>query len=234
MTNLLVSVRSVAEAEAARDGGADWIDLKEPANGPLGAVDAEVARQIIEQVGGRANISAAAGELLDWPTSDAKALLRVVGISQLKLGLSGCRGREWRGVWSDAQREIAAAGKSLVAVSYADDAAAHSPALVDVAALAIEARCQWFLIDTFDKRRGTLLECVAAAKLSEILQRMRQSGVTTAVAGRLTAGAITTLPLEVVDVVAVRSAACGGDRSGMVCARQVAALQELLHAVETF
>ena len=35
-TRLLVSVRSAAEAEEALAGGAALIDVKEPANGPLG------------------------------------------------------------------------------------------------------------------------------------------------------------------------------------------------------
>jgi uncharacterized protein (UPF0264 family) len=233
VTQLLVSVRSVAEAEAALRGGADWIDLKEPSSGPLGAVDAGVARKIIERVAGRAKISAAAGELLDWPTSSARELLHVAGVSQLKLGLSVCRDRKWRDAWLAAQREIAAAGKDLVAVIYADDVAAHSPAPADIAALAVDARCRWLLIDTFDKRSGTLLECLSAMELNAIFQRVRQHGVTTASAGRLTPAAIAELPLESVDVVAVRSAACGGDRAGTVCAEHVAALRQLLQAIGT-
>jgi uncharacterized protein (UPF0264 family) len=233
VTQLLVSVRSVAEAEAALRGGADWIDLKEPTNGPLGAVDAEVARKIVARLSERANVSAAAGELLDWPTSSARELLQVEGISQLKLGLSACRDRKWRGAWLTAQREIAAAGKELVAVIYADDFAAHSPAPADVAALAVDAHCRWLLIDTFDKRSGTLLECLAAAELCAMFQRVRRHGVATAAAGRLTSAAIANLPLEAVDVVAVRSAACGGDRAGTVCASHVAALRQQLQAVGT-
>ena len=233
MTQLLVSVRSVAEAEAALRGGADWIDLKEPTSGPLGAVNAEVARKVVARLGGRANVSAAAGELLDWPTSSARELLQVEGVSQLKLGLSACLDRTWRDAWLTAQREIAAAGKDLVAVIYADDVAAHSPAQADVALLAIDARCRWLLIDTFDKRKGTLLECLDATELSAIFQRVRPHGVTTAAAGRLTAAAIAELPLEAVDVVAVRSAACGGDRDGTVCASHVATLRQLLHSVGT-
>lgn len=233
MTQLLVSVRSVAEAEAALRGGADWIDLKEPASGPLGAVDAEVTRKVVAHVGGRANVSAAAGELIDWPTSSSREFLQVEGVSQLKLGLSACRDRKWHDVWLAAQREIAATGKELVAVSYADDVAAHSPAPADVAALAIDAQCRWLLIDTFDKRGPTLLECLAAPELCAIFQRVRRHGVTTAAAGRLTPAAIAELPLEAVDVVAVRSAACGGDRAGTVCADHVAALRKLLHTVGT-
>jgi uncharacterized protein (UPF0264 family) len=233
VTQLLVSVRSVTEAEAALRGGADWIDLKEPASGPLGAVDAHVARTTIARVGGCAKISAAAGELLEWPTSSARELLQMEGVSQVKLGLSVCRDRKWRDAWLAAQREIAAAGKELVAVIYADDAAAHSPAPAEVAALAVDARCRWLLIDTFDKRSGMLLECLSAMELNAIFQRVRRHGVTTAAAGRLTPAAIVELPLESVDVVAVRSAACGGDRAGTVCAEHVAALRQLLQAVGT-
>ena len=233
MTQLLVSVRNVAEADAALRGGADWIDLKEPANGPLGAVDADIARKIVACVGGRAKISAAAGELLDWSTAGARELLQIEGISQFKLGLAQCRDQMWRDAWLAAQCEIAAAGKELVAVSYADDAAAHAPAPAEVAALAIDARCQWLLIDTFDKQSGTLLSCLAAAELREIFQRVRRHDVTTAAAGRLTPAAIAELPLNSVDVVAVRSAACGGDRAGTVCAEHVETLRQLLHAVGT-
>jgi uncharacterized protein (UPF0264 family) len=233
VTKLLVSVRSVAEAEAALRGGADWIDLKEPTNGPLGAVDADVARTIVDSVRGRAKVSAAAGELLDWSTAGARKLLQIEDISQLKLGLSACRDRNWRDAWLTAQREIAAAGKELVSVIYADDFAAHSPAPAEVAALAIDAQCRWLLIDTFDKGSGTLLECLAVAELSAMFQRVRRHGVTTAAAGRLTSAAIAELPLDSVDVVAVRSAACGGDRAGTVCASHVAALRQQLQAVGT-
>lgn len=233
MTQLLVSVRNAAEAAAALAGGADWIDLKEPARGPLGEADVDVARQVVALVEGRARVSAAAGELLDWSTSRARDLLDIEEIGQLKLGLAMCRDENWRDAWLTAQREIAAAGKELVAVSYADDATARSPAPLELAALAIDARCQWFLIDTFDKRSGTLMECLAAEKLSEVFQVVRRRGMTTAAAGRLTAAAIAVLPLQEVDVVAVRSAACGGDRNGTVCAERVAALRELLNAVQS-
>jgi (5-formylfuran-3-yl)methyl phosphate synthase len=233
VTKLLVSVRSSAEAEAALRGGADWIDLKEPASGALGALSAQAAKEIIELVDGLANISAAAGELLDWPTSPARELLQIAGIRQLKLGLSGCCTLAWREKWLTAQRETAAAGKELVAVAYADDVAADSPAPANVAALAISASCRWLLVDTFDKRSGGLLACLASAELGALFRCVRERGVTTAAAGRLTPVAIAGLPLETIDVVAVRSAACGGDRGGTVRAEHVATLRQLLQAVGT-
>ncbi|BBO35131.1 (5-formylfuran-3-yl)methyl phosphate synthase [Lacipirellula parvula] len=228
MTQLLVSVRDAAEAQAALDGGADWIDLKEPANGPLGAVTATVARGVAEVVAGRASLSAAAGELLDWPHSPARDLLAVDGVTQLKLGLSACNDGDWRQAWLVAQREIVDAGKKLVAVAYADADRAHSPIPFDVLEAAATARARWLLVDTFDKSSGTLLELLDAAAIQSLFARAQQLGMTTAAAGRLTPATIEALPLEVIDVVAVRSAACGGNRNAVVRAPCVAALQRLL------
>ena len=230
MTQLLVSVRDADEARAALKGGADWIDLKEPTNGPLGAVTATVARGVAEAVAGQASLSAAAGELLDWPHSAARDLLAVDGVTQLKLGLSGCKDGAWRQAWLAAQREIIDAGKELVAVVYADADRADSPAPHEVLEVAAAAGARWLLVDTFDKRSGMLLELLNTAAIESLLDRAQQRGLTTAAAGRLTPAAIEALPLDVIDVVAVRSAACGGDRNAAVSATCVAALHELLNA----
>ena len=52
---LLVSVRDVAEAEAALAGGADWIDLKEPVGGAAGGSncrDGASSRRVAWRVAG--------------------------------------------------------------------------------------------------------------------------------------------------------------------------------------
>jgi uncharacterized protein (UPF0264 family) len=46
MSRLLVSVRSAVEARAARAGGCDLIDAKEPSRGPLGAVTPDVLAEV--------------------------------------------------------------------------------------------------------------------------------------------------------------------------------------------
>jgi uncharacterized protein (UPF0264 family) len=62
---LLVSVRSMEEAQAALEGGADLIDIKEPNRGPLGKARDSVIAAIVEVVAGRRPVSAAMGELCD-------------------------------------------------------------------------------------------------------------------------------------------------------------------------
>lgn len=63
---LLVSVRDQLEAQAAMDGGADIIDVKDPGTGPLGFAGFDTISQIAELVGDRVPVSAALGECTDW------------------------------------------------------------------------------------------------------------------------------------------------------------------------
>ena len=83
---LLVSVRSTAEAEAALRGGADIIDIKEPARGPLGMAPPEVCGSIVQRVAGRAPVSAALGEL--WERVRRGGDRGTVGPSDHGTGLS--------------------------------------------------------------------------------------------------------------------------------------------------
>ena len=62
MTQLLISVKNVEEASIALDAGVDIIDLKDPDNGALGALDIVTSAKIIQAISGAAIVSATAGE----------------------------------------------------------------------------------------------------------------------------------------------------------------------------
>src|SRR5437773_9115409 len=62
---LLVSVTCAAEALAALAGGADLIDAKDPLAGALGAVSADVLREIYAVVADRRPVTAALGDACD-------------------------------------------------------------------------------------------------------------------------------------------------------------------------
>lgn len=100
---LLVSVRDASEAISAWRGGADIIDLKEPQNGPLGAVSAEVPPDVLQSLrrltsSRRVVLSVALGEAREWlgpfrETSNRRLLLdtlqqMVSELQFLKMGLS--------------------------------------------------------------------------------------------------------------------------------------------------
>lgn len=227
---LLVSVRNAHEAEEALAGGADWIDLKEPGRGALGPVDADVAREVVELVGGRAPVSAAGGELGDWPRATARALLGVAGISHLKLGLANCRDAAWQTPWEAARTEAAQAGKELVAVVYADDRRANSPPPKEILAFVDGIDCPWTLFDTFDKHGGPLTEQCDVGELHDLFAAARASGKQTMAAGKLRADLFDELPLALIDMVGVRGAACRGERDSAVCRKRVRQLRQALDA----
>src|SRR4030095_15181481 len=62
LMRLLVSVASAADAVAALEGGASFIDAKTPAAGALGAVTLDVFHAIVDVVGARRPVTAALGD----------------------------------------------------------------------------------------------------------------------------------------------------------------------------
>jgi uncharacterized protein (UPF0264 family) len=230
MTQLLVSVRNEEEAADALRGGADWIDLKEPTRGALGCVDRDVAERVAAEVGSRTPLSAAAGDLGEWLGSGPAPVFGIRGVKLLKLGLAHNEEPAWKEILLDVQSELAFFGQELVPVMYADFRTARSPSPSEILSLACQASCQWVLIDTFDKRAGSLLDYLDRPALLDLLGTLHDRGLRTAVAGRLTAETIKSLPLQLIDVIGVRGAACRGDRTGAICAERVAKLQAVLRA----
>lgn len=235
---LLVSVRNDAEARTAAAGGADWLDLKEPARGPLGAVDAATAAAVAIAAPPGVRLSAAAGEWRDWREGAGPALLAAPRIELIKLGLAGL-GHAMHDPFqatdelvarvAPVAREVAAAGKRLVLAGYADFTAAGAPDPAVVCDASAQLGLPWVLIDTFDKSAGRLLDHMPPELLASWSADCRAAGLQVAVAGRLRASDLPLLPREFVDVVGVRSAACGGDRGGQVAASAVQDLKRALH-----
>ncbi len=227
---LLVSVRNAEEVVAAVEGGADWIDLKEPLAGPLGAVTAKVAKQVLERVAGCRPVSAALGELLDWPNASAQKLLDLEGIGVVKLGLAGCRTQNsWQRLWQAAADQVADFGKTLVAVAYADWSQAQAPSPQEVLACTGETQGRYLLIDTFDKLSGSLFEHLSTSELQTILCLAKRASIQTVVAGGLLCTTLDQLPEEGVDLVAARGGVCDGDRTGLVRQHLVADFYDAIH-----
>jgi len=63
MTLLLASVTGAGEAEIALAHGADIIDLKDPAQGALGALEPMAVRATLAAIAGRRPVSAVIGDL---------------------------------------------------------------------------------------------------------------------------------------------------------------------------
>jgi len=224
MTGLLVSVRDPQEARLAVEAGVDIIDAKDPARGPLGAVDSEMLAKVIQAVAGRVPVSAAMGELLEClrPTS---------AVSFAKHGLAGCaRKADWKSLWSQSIARLPT-GVAPVAVVYADWEVAQSPAPDAVLTTGLELGCRVLLVDTFDKRGGSLLEIWGMEALERFVERVHMAGIALVLAGSLSAKTIQKVLHLHPAYVAVRGAAAyRGVREEKLDQRRV---QELVHLVRS-
>ena len=211
MTALLVSVRSPQECTVALRSAVSVIDIKEPRHGSLGAADSDVVQQIVTAVGGRLPVSVALGELQDFQP-DRFATLPAVDF--LKIGLAGCAALPcWRQRWQAAWHELPEPSRR-VAVAYADAELAKSPPWIEVLEAGQESGCRVLLVDTYDKSAGGLLDWVSRPQLQQLRELTHAAGLELALAGSLTRLQVVELLEWQPDYIAVRSAACRGQRSG--------------------
>jgi uncharacterized protein (UPF0264 family) len=209
MPELLVSVRSAAEARAALEGGAGLIDVKEPGHGSLGRASDETVQAVLREVAGRRPVSAALGEF-----RECRELPATAGLRYVKWGLAGCDGdRQWETRLGKVARHLEG---RLVAVAYADWRRAAAPSPDAVCAFACAANCGAYLLDTWRKDETTLLNWLSPGEIGGLRQRCRQAGVRVALAGRLGLPQIEALRPAQPDWFAVRGAVCQGGRRDQV------------------
>jgi uncharacterized protein (UPF0264 family) len=224
---LLVSVRDADEALIAWSAGASIIDVKEPSRGSLGKSDWPTIRDVAKAVGQFVPVSIALGELCDFECHDITIANRFEGISFAKLGLSNTNAMDWRTRWSSANELIPNATRR-VAVAYADWQIAESPAPRDVIDFAAQKGCDVVLVDTFDKNNGGLLDVFNESDVAELINRIRDEGMKSAMAGSLSIEMIENLIPMKPDIIAVRGAACVGDRTSRIDSEKVRLLANLL------
>jgi uncharacterized protein (UPF0264 family) len=234
MTQLLVSVRSAAEAGVALAGGAELIDIKEPANGPLGMAPLSVITDVLAVVSGRVPVSAAAGE-----ARDAVDFLPAGIVNQLvflKYGPAGCAGGEravWDRTFESARNRLADMKASclVVVTAYADWRRSRAPSPEELCRVACKHRAGPFLLDTWGKDGSTLLDWLPLAQVADLCRRCVAAGVPVALAGSLGPTEIPTLlPLQPTWI-AVRGAAChGGQREKHIDHGKVFGLVEMIRA----
>ena len=222
---LLVSVRSADEVEAALSGGADWIDVKEPSAGPLGRAALATLEEVVRQVQGRAKVSAALGELREGA---AEPIALGSGPALVKWGLSGLAlDAQWPKRWRKACAMLPRSVRP-VAVIYADWREANAPSPDEVIEEAVQLPCAAVLIDTYHKDRGSLLRHLEHAEIERLMGKCGEAQLPVALAGSLASEDIASLlPLRP-GIIAVRTAACDGGRAGTVSAARVRALADLL------
>ncbi len=227
MSQLLVSVRNVAEAAEALAGGADLIDVKEPQRGSLGPVDPETQRAIVRFIGGRRRISLALGELDD--AQNVLSRVDVAALSFLKVGLAGWARRDWPAALRVLTRSVASLpAASFVAVAYADHQRADAPSPDEILDFTVTYGLGAWMIDTAIKDGTSLFSWCSPESLQRWGRRCQQAGIPWAVAGSLRLEDVDDLRELAPSWVAVRGAVCPKGRNGMLCRSRVSIWVERL------
>jgi FolB domain-containing protein len=222
MTLMLASVTNQAEAEAVWAGGADIIDLKDPAKGALGAVDSNVAAGVVRLIGKRKLISAAAGVAGGTPGEvvDAVAAMAASGVDFIKVAFFPGKAA------ADCVRALGrrANNTKLVGVLFADG----EPNL-DMLRLMADNGFAGAMLDTAKKGAGRLFDHMDIAALDRFVGRCRENGLMAGLAGSLEAPDVPRLlPLHP-DFLGFRGSLCqGGVREAAIDEVSVRMIRDLI------
>jgi (5-formylfuran-3-yl)methyl phosphate synthase len=226
---LLVSVVDAGEARAAAAAGADIIDVKNPAEGSLGAPAPAVIAAIRAAVPAALPVSAAIGDMPNLPGTAALAALGAAhsGAAFVKVGLWGASTESDAVALLRTVRD-AAPEAVVVAGAYADARRVpHAPLAPELLPrVARGASVDVCLLDTAVKDGRGLLDWLAPDALTALVDEAHELGMEVALAGALRAEDLPVVQATGADIAGVRSAACGdGRRSGPLEAARVRALR---------
>lgn len=197
MTRLLISVTDLEEARLAVC--ADLIDLKHPAQGALGALPASVIQTIRQALPTRI-LSATIGDLPLLPEVVANAAWRVAatGVDYVKIGL-------FEGDLPATLKALAPLARQvkLVGVIFADRQ-------VDFVVLEELAKAGFAgaMLDTADKRQGSLTELRSFPWLKDFVERAKARGLLVGLAGSLRLKDVSSLRALDPDYLGFRGAVC--------------------------
>jgi len=209
MTGMLASVSNLDEAKIVLEENVDIIDLKDPAQGALGAVTTEVAQEVVEFVSSQCLVSATIGDLPMQAMLIGQAISKMAstGVDIIKVG-----------VFDDLTDEVIATLKeqavdgakgtngkqfTIVMVFFVDKGL-DSEKMSDLA----KAGIRGVMLDTADKTKGNLRTHMEDKEIQSFVTQAKSYGLLAGLAGSLKAGDIAPLLELEPDYLGFRGALC--------------------------
>jgi (5-formylfuran-3-yl)methyl phosphate synthase len=213
---LLLSVTDAREARVAAAAGVDIVDVKNPAEGSLGAPRPGVIERVREVVPPERPVSAAIGDLPNLPGTAALAALGAArsGAAYVKVGLWGTSTPDEAVAVLRAVREAVDGEAVVIAGAYADAECVPGGSLPPraVVAAARRARVGGCLLDTAVKDGRGLFDWLTPKALAALVAEAHAAGLEMALAGALRAENLSVIRTTGADIAGVRSAACRDGR----------------------
>ena len=223
MTGFLASVSSVAEARLACSLGADIIDLKNPHQGALGALDTDTVQSVVYAIGSDSLLSATIGDLSLRTDAWEQAVneMRQTGVDIVKVGVFD---DDLPAAALQSLQQIAARNCHIVLVFFAEHYGAHP----DFAMLK-ETGIKGVMLDTCEKVNGRLTDKLDAAVLNSFVTDAGQAGLITGLAGSLSAADIPPLLRLAPDYLGFRGALCDhAQRNQVIDPARVRKIRDLI------
>lgn len=222
MTGMLASVNSVEEALMVLHAQVDIIDLKQPENGALGALDTETVQQIVQVIDRRCPISATIGDLPAQPelVFFATTVMANTGVDYIKIGFFP------GGDWSATVRKLIplAAQHKLIAVLFADIDLDLS--IISILKL---AGFKGVMLDTMNKSKGSLTKVMGGNEICQFVMLAKKHKLLCGLAGSLRRGDVPELLNLKPDYLGFRGALCyASERTASLNPSAIIAINQLI------
>ncbi len=225
MCKLLISVRTAAEATLAKKNGADFIDLKDPENGALGALSLGDTASVIAALNGESTVSATIGDLPMEPQAIDAAIARRLAfdIDYLKVGFFPASMQAYESCLSVIQH-YSEQGCKIIVVLFADCTYQHA-----LMSALKSAGIAGVMLDTANKNGKTLLDWCSDDQLTSFFKQMRMGDRMVGLAGSLQLCDVSQLKQYKPDYLGFRGGVCdSGQRQASLNPERIRELGKVL------
>ncbi len=206
MTKLLASISNLEEARIALQASVGILDMKDPTQGALGALDEHTIGEIVELVSGTCISSATIGDLPADPEVVLKKTRAVakLGVNYVKVGMFG---GDWLLKCLPALKTVTT-NINLVGVLFAE----YFNDLSGPCHLLRSAGFGGIMVDTANKKNGSVRTVKSDSELSDFVKTAQSSGLLCGIAGSLKYRDIKPLLKMTPDYLGFRTALCENHR----------------------